>query len=139
MWCENPSILHKLQRWVGDINSTVDISTSAIEILNTNTDIPANHGAIFTYSRDDIEVFDMGPGRVYEEGTMKEVPPNKPLSLAVPLNKFKEYQRKAQVLGLQFPVLPIEAVDYHFSQFPLPQLTSELKVAWEIKRKRIHV
>lgn len=125
---QNFGALNKLQKWIGDITHRIDSTTSTIKILKAKTDIPGNHGAILTYARDDIVIFDMGPGQAYEQRTMVEISSDKPLALAVPLNRVEEYQRKVEGLGLHFQVLAIEAVDYHLSQFPLHQLTSDLKV-----------
>lgn len=121
------SALKKLTQWVSDLTTEVTTDTPVAEILRGQTDIPDNFGAIVTVSRDDVELFDMGPGRVYEERTMSQVPPQKFISLAVPLDRVEEYAAKVAQLGLNFPVLPIEAVDYHMSQFPLKDLTTASK------------
>ncbi len=119
--------LDKLQQWISDVRSDVTPSTPGIEVLHGSTDIPDNFGAIITINRSDVELFDMGSGGVYEERTQSEVVPNRFRSLSVPLNKVGEYEQKIKQLGLSVPVLPIEAVDYHFSHFPFQELTKSLR------------
>lgn len=118
----------KGRQWVHDIRHDVSSSTPAIELIRGRTDIPGNFGAMVTVNRKDVELFNMGKGRVYEERTESEVVPNRFASLAVPMEKLAEYRERVRDLHLVFPVLPIEAVDYHFSQFPLRELTSGLRI-----------
>ncbi len=118
----------RLQAWISDIRDDVDSTTSATDILRGQTTIPNNYGTIITMTRDNVELFDMGPGRVYEERTKMPVLPQAFTSIAVPLNKVATETQRVHALGLDFPVLPIEAVDYHLSKFPLSELTTATRV-----------
>ena len=120
--------MNKLQKWVRDVRSDVTSQTPSIDVLESQTDIPGNHGAILTFAKEDIPLFDMGPGRVYEERSTETATPEQIKALSVPLNRVDEYKEKVKALGLSCPVLPIEAVDYHFSKFPLRELTTEARV-----------
>ncbi len=97
--------------------------------LKAQTDIPGNFGAIVSISRDSVKLFDMGPGRIYEERTKSQIAPSTFKAIAVPLGKVQQYTDIVNQLGLGFPVVSIEAVEYHMSQFSLHELTKGLKVA----------
>ena len=121
--------IERLQRWISDIRKgDLENNTTPLSILQAQTDIPGNFGAIVTLPADKIALFDMGPGRVYEERTSQEVLPNTFTSIAVPLVQVEAYKEKVKTMGVVVPVLPIEAIEYHMSRFPLPQVTTALRV-----------
>jgi len=118
----------RLQRWALDIRSDITPRTSALDMICVRTDIPGNFGVIITVSEDDVPLAPMGLGGTYEKRAARPVRPDKFTSLAVPLNKVDEYSAKVRDLGYSFPVLPIEAVEYHMSQFSLQELAHAQRV-----------
>jgi hypothetical protein len=118
----------RLQRWALDVRSDVTPQTSKLDVIRGQTDIPGNFGAIITVSEDDVPLVPMGLGGTYEKRTARSVEPKEFTSLAVPLNKVDEYAAKVYDLGYSFPVLPIEAVEYHMSHFPIQELALAQRV-----------
>ena len=117
-----------LQCWALDVRSDISLQTSALDVICGQTDIPGNFGAIITVSEADVPLAPMGLGGTYEKRAARPVVPREFTSLAVPLNKVEEYISKVHGLGYSFPVLPIEAVDYHMSHFPIRGLTHAQRV-----------
>ena len=119
----------RLQRWALDIRRDVTPQTSMIDVIRGRTDIPGNFGAIITVSEKDVPLAPMGLGGTYEKRAARPIRPDEFTSLAVPLNKVGEYAAKVHKLGYSFPVLPIEAVEYHLSHFPLRELADAQHVS----------
>lgn len=119
---------NRLQRWALDVRSDITPQVSIMEVIYGRTDIPGNFGAIITVSEDDVPLAPMGLGGTYEKRSARPVEPRKFTSLAVPLNKVGEYTAKVHDLGYSFPVLPIEAIEYHMSHFPIQELAHEQRV-----------
>ena len=120
---------NRLQRWALDVRSDITPQTSVVDVINGRTDIPGNFGAIITVSEDDVPLAPMGLGGTYEKRAARPVRPGEFTSLAVPLNKVEEYATKIHNLGYVFPVLPIEAIEYHMSHFPIQELAHAQRVA----------
>ena len=118
----------RLQRSALDVRSNVTPQTSMIDVICGQTDIPGNFAAIITVSENDVPLTPMGLGGTYEKRTARPVEPREFTSLAVPLNKVEEYATKVRDLGYSFPVLPIEAVEYHMSHFPVQELAHAQRV-----------
>ncbi len=119
----------RLQRWALDVRRDVTPQTSMLDVISGRTDIAGNFSAIITVSEDDVPLAPMGLGGTYEKRAARPVEPGEFTSLAVPLNKVQEYTAKVRGLGYSFPVLPIEAVEYHMSRFPIQELTHAQRVA----------
>jgi hypothetical protein len=120
---------NRLQRWARDVRSDVTPQTSMLDVLHGQTDIPGNFGAIITVSEEDVPLAPMGPGGTYEKRAIQPVMPQQFTSLAVPLNKVAEYSARVHGLGYTFPVLPIEAVEYHMSHYPIEELAHKQRVS----------
>ena len=118
----------RLQRWARDVRNDITSQTSMIDVICGQTDIPANFGAIITVSEDDVLLEPMGLGGTYEKRSARPVEPREFTSLAVPLNKVEPYVAKVRGLGYAFPVLPIEAIEYHMSHFLLQELAHAQRV-----------
>jgi hypothetical protein len=118
----------RLQLWALDVRHDVTPKTSIIDVICGQTDIPGNFGAIITASEHDVPLAPMGLGGTYEKRSARPVNPEEFTSLAVPLNKVEEYAAKVRDLGYSFPVLPIEAVEYHMSHFPIRELAHAQRV-----------
>jgi hypothetical protein len=119
---------NRLQRWALDVRSDITPQTSMIDVISGQTDIPGNFGAIITVSEDDVPLAPMPLGGTYEKRAARPIGPAEFISLAVPLNRVEEYTAKVQGLGYSFPVLPIEAVEYHMSQFGVEELAHAQRV-----------
>lgn len=119
----------RLQCWALDVRRDVTPQTSMIDVICGQTDIPGNFGAIITVSKDDVPLAPMGLGGTYEKRAGRPIRPDEFTSLAVPLNKVEEYAAKVHGLGYSFPVLSIEAVEYHISRFPIQELVQAQRVA----------
>lgn len=126
---QNANGYSRLQRWALDVRRDVTPRTSMIDVICGQTDIPGNFGAIITVSEEDVPLAPMGLGGTYEKRSARPVEPGEFTSLAVPLNKVKEYAAKVRQLGYSFPVLPIEAVEYHMSHFSIQELAHAQRVA----------
>lgn len=118
----------RLQCWALDLRRDIMPNTSMIEVICGQTDIPGNFGAVITVSEDDVPLAPMGLGGTYEKRAARTVRPHEFTSLAVPLSKVEEYAAKVYDLGYSFPVLPIEAVEYHMSRLPLRELVYAQRV-----------
>jgi hypothetical protein len=118
----------RLQRWALDIRSDITPQTSMIDVIQGQTDIPGNLGAIITVSEDDVPLAPMSLGGTYEKRAARTVAPWEFTSLAVPLGKVGEYTAKVRSLGYSFPVLPIEAVEHHMSHFSIQELAHAQRV-----------
>jgi hypothetical protein len=120
---------NRLQRWALDIRSDITPQTPKLDVICGQTDISGNFGAIITVSEDEVPLESMGLGGTYEKRAARAIEPREFASLAVPLNKVEEYTAKVHHLGYSFPVLPIEAVEYHLSHFPIQELAHTQRVA----------
>jgi hypothetical protein len=118
----------RLQRWALDVRGDITSQTSIIDVICGQTDITNNFGAIITVSEDDVPLAPMELGGTYEKRAARPVMPTEFTSLAVPLNKVEEYTARVRRLGYSFPVLPIEAVEYHLSKFPIQELAHAQRV-----------
>jgi hypothetical protein len=103
-----------------------------IDVICGQTDIPGNFGAIITVSEDDVPLAPMGLGGTYEKRAAHPVRPEEFTSLAVPLNKVEKYAAKVRELGYSFPVLPVEAIEYHMSHFPTQELAHAQRVTIQL-------
>lgn len=112
----------RLQRWALDVRRDITLRTSITDVISGRTDIAGNFGAIITVSEKDVPLSPMGLGGTYEKRAARPIRPDEFASLAVPLNKVEEYAAKVRQLGYSFPVLPMEAVEYHMSHFPIQEL-----------------
>lgn len=91
------------------------------------TEKPGDFGIVVAVGKEDVVPINVGKA-VYEVRTGTRVTPDKFRSIAVPLDRLAEYEERAKQLGLAVPVLPIEAVDYHFSRFPVREVTKNLRL-----------
>ncbi|HUD10794.1 MAG TPA: hypothetical protein VMS08_00165 [Candidatus Saccharimonadia bacterium] len=123
----NANGYNRLQRWA--FRSDIAPQTSTRDVICGRTDIPGNFGTIITVSEDDVPLAPMGLGGTYEKRSARPVEPREFTSLAVPLDKVEENTTKVHDLGCSFPVLPIEAVEYHMSHFPIQELAHAQRVA----------
>jgi hypothetical protein len=119
----------RLQRWALDVRSDITPQTSKLDVICGRTDISGNFGVIVTVSEDDVPLTSMELGGTYEKRSACPVKPWEFTSLAVPLSKVEEYAIKVHDLGYSFPVLPIEAIEYHMSHFPMQELAQAQRVA----------
>jgi hypothetical protein len=119
----------RLQRWALDVRQDITPRTPMIDVIRARTDIPANFGVIITVTEKDVPLAPMGLGGTYEKRSARPIRPDEFTSLAVPLNKVEEYTAKVHDLGYSFPVLPIEAVEYHMAHFPVQELARAQRVA----------
>jgi len=124
-----PANYNRLQRWARDIRSDITPQTSTLDVLSGRTNIPGNFSAIITVSEDDVPLAPMEFGGTYEKRAAHTIEPSLFTSLAVPLNRVEEYNAKARGLGYSFPVLSIEAIEYHMSRFPVEELAHAQRIA----------
>lgn len=113
----------RLQRWALDVRGDITPQTATLDVICGQTDIPHNFGAIITVSGDDVPLASMGIGGTYEKRAARPIRPGEFTALAVPLNKVEKYKAKVRDLGYAFPVLPIEAIEYHLSRFSIQELS----------------
>ncbi len=123
---KNTGDLSRLQKWVQDVRKSRPTDRTKV-IFHAHTDIPGNFGAVFTIDSAKVAIAPKGPG-VYEVRTVEPIKGSDFLSLAVPMNRLEEYQEKTRELGHSFPVLPMEAVDFHVSKFPFNEVTVNRKI-----------
>lgn len=113
---------NRAHKWISATSREITEDSRLNEILRAKTDIPGNFGAVLTVNESDAPAVKMGPGDAYERRTQSPITSDKFVALSVPLDQVDTYRNITDSLGYKFPVLPIEAVDYHMRKFPFDEI-----------------
>lgn len=112
-------------KWLSATTSSLPENAKIQDILKAKTDISGNFGGILTIRKEDAPRIEQGPGDAYEYRTSARITPDKFVALSVPIDQVDTYRNVIHALGHTFPVLPMEAVDLHMSQFSFRELTEK--------------
>lgn len=122
--------LELFRRWILDVRNDVTHGTKYMNIFRGLSTIPVNFGILFAIRPESIRRLDMPLLSAYETRTPFLIPPSEFAAMEVPMGNIRQTRDIADASGYRdLPVLPMEAVDYHFSRFGFSEQTVRQRFA----------
>lgn len=108
-------------KWKRSFNADPTIR-STVDTVFSRTNIAGNYGIIYGVPKSAVQNIMQHRGNQHEVRTQCTIRPEHISAIEVPLSQIGETQRVVDSFGLSARVLPVEVVDYYYSQQDLSQV-----------------
>ena len=121
---KNPN---RLYNWVSSFRSDVSPATLAVDLLNGQSDVPNNFGAIFCLDKEKIKTFNLPLGGAHEVRTRDSVPASAIKAVGAPLRHIQEARELISGSHSRAELFALECAELHFASFPIKNLVARVQ------------